>query len=62
MKVVEFNRMMAPHCRGDVAGLPDRVADRAIQGGYATLHDPKRAPVAKAVAPGSDQKSDRQSV
>ncbi len=48
MKTVEFNRMMAPYCRGDVAKLDDAAADKALRGGYAVQHDPRRGQVTKA--------------
>jgi hypothetical protein len=35
-QVVTFTRMMAPYRSGDVAKLPDDVAQRAITQGYAT--------------------------
>lgn len=45
MIAVKFNKMMQPYRTGEVAGLPDAAAARAIAQGYATRYDPKaRAP------------------
>ncbi|ODT13078.1 MAG: hypothetical protein ABS57_19750 [Mesorhizobium sp. SCN 65-12] len=44
VKAVSFNRAMCPYSQGDVALLPDVVADKLVDGGDASRHALPRAP------------------
>ena len=38
MKIVEFLKHDLPYAKGEIAGFPDRVAEKLISKGFAKLH------------------------